>query len=74
MNIKQIILTINDIYIFYLSIKGDNNFLTWANDKNIKIWKKNNKDKFSLNSIIRSAQNNFIFICSNDINNFLFKR
>ena len=28
LNIKQIILTINDIYIFYLSIKGDNNFLT----------------------------------------------
>ena len=28
LNIKQIILTINDIYIFYISIKGDNNFLT----------------------------------------------
>ena len=67
-NILQNIQNAHDDWIFYVEIKDENNFITCSDDKNIKLWIKNNNE-FKINKIIWGAHDDKIrkvIYCSNN--------
>ena len=67
LNILQRIENAHDDSIIYVEIKDENNFITCSDDKNIKLWIKNNNE-FKINKIIYNAHEDIItklIYCSN---------
>ena len=67
-NLIQHIRNAHENNIINISIKDDNNFITYSDDINIHIWSKK-ENEFTLNKIIKKAHKNRIcnvIYCSND--------